>query len=302
MTVISPGGSDDGNCSHGRLNPDFSLRHEERESSGGPPSLYVPRQYNSAMPRTVTESYPAFTNSAALYDDIYLARGKDYRTETAYLCRLIKARKPSLGGSLLDVGCGTGEHLRHFLAQADLAASGIDQCAEMLAIAQRKLEGEFGGGRGVILQQADMTKFDLAQSFDVITCLFASIAYLADDQALRRAIRNMARHLAPGGLLLLEPGLMPHQLKAPKQDQMTCTIGDAQVHRTTTAQLRDNTLIIRFDFEIRSPQGNSGFSEEHVIQLFTRENYEQSFIEANLKVEYDPQGPGGRGLFIGSTE
>lgn len=259
------------------------------------------------MTRAVTESYPAFTNSAALYDDIYLARGKDYQAEVEYLCRLIKARKPSLGDSLLDVACGTGEHLRHFLTQADITAFGIDHCAEMLAIAQRKLNGEArgGGGRrypGVILQQADMTDFSLGRTFDVVTCLFASIAYLADGQALRDAIRNMARHLAPGGLLLLEPGLMPHQLEAPKRDQTICTIGDAEVRRTTTAQQRDNTLVIRFDFDIRTQQGSREFSEEHVIRMFTRESYEQSFIAANLTVEYDQQGPGGQGLFIGSSE
>ncbi len=278
---------------------------------GGSPSIFLPKAYNSAMTCAVTESYPAFTNSAEFYDDIYLARGKDYQAEVEYLCRLIKARKPSLGDSLLDVACGTGEHLRHFLTQADITAFGIDHCAEMLAIAHRKLDGEPGvavgtggtggsGRRGVILQQAGMTDFALGRTFDVITCLFASIAYLADVQTLRHAIRNMVRHLAPGGLLLLEPGLMPHQLKAPMRDQTICTIGDVEIRRTTTAQPRDNTLIIRFDFDIRTHQGIREFSEEHVIRLFTPENYEQSFIAANLAVEYDSQGPDGRGLFIGT--
>lgn len=266
---------------------------------GRSPSIFLPKAYNSAMTCAVTESYPAFTNSAVFYDDIYLARGKDYQAEVEYLCRLIKARKPSLGDSLLDVACGTGEHLRHFLTQADITAFGIDHCAEMLAIAHQKLVGE-SGGEGVTLRQAGMTDFALGRTFDVIICLFASIAYLADVQTLRHAIRNMARHLAPGGLLLLEPGLMPHQLKAPMRDQTICTIGDAEIRRTTTAQPRDNTLIIRFDFDIRTHQGSREFSEEHVIRLFTPENYEQSFIAANLTVEYDPQGPDGRGLFIGT--
>ena len=252
------------------------------------------------MTRVITETYPAFTNSASLYDDIYLARGKDYHAEVEYLCRLIKARKPSLGNSLLDVACGTGEHLKHFLSQADMTAFGIDQCPEMLAIAHQKLiEGSGGVGEAkVMLQQADMTDFNLGRTFDVVTCLFASIAYLADFQALHAAIRNMARHLAPNGLLFIEPGLMPHQLKASQLDHTTCTIGDTEVQRTTTAQAEDNALVIRFDFEIRSSQGTREFSEEHVIRLFTRETYEQAFFAANLTVEYDSLGPGGRGLFI----
>jgi ubiquinone/menaquinone biosynthesis C-methylase UbiE len=52
---------------------------------------------------------PVFSGSAHLYDLIYSF--KDYGEEAQDLVSLIRERNPK-AGSLLDVACGTGEHLR----------------------------------------------------------------------------------------------------------------------------------------------------------------------------------------------
>ncbi len=52
-----------------------------------------------------------YTRSAEDYDAIYSY--KNYRKEVVKLHRLISRYKRSLGGTLLDVGCGTGGHISY---------------------------------------------------------------------------------------------------------------------------------------------------------------------------------------------
>ena len=50
-----------------------------------------------------------------------------------------------------------------------------------------------------------MTEFDLYRTFDVVTVLFGSITFARTVGAMERSIEALARHVAPDGLLLVEP-------------------------------------------------------------------------------------------------
>ena len=74
-----------------------------------------------------------FTRSATLYDLIY--SWKNYRREVDHLLAIIHARVPG-AKTILDVACGTGEHLRYL---PDFDRTGVDLDAELLRIARTKL-------------------------------------------------------------------------------------------------------------------------------------------------------------------
>jgi SAM-dependent methyltransferase len=101
------------------------------------------------------------------------------------------------------VGCGTGRYLALTRSRYDVV--GLDLNANFLEVARKRL------GDSVELYQADMSGFDIERRFDVITCLFCSITYLVSAERFRLAISSMARHLAPGGILVIEPWLAPEQ-------------------------------------------------------------------------------------------
>lgn len=100
------------------------------------------------------------------------------------------------GGSLLEVGCGTGRNLalaRHRFPAAELF--GLDISAEMLATARAKLGGQAPLPR---LQVADATAFRPAdfgqQSFDRVMISYA-LSMIPDWQAaIDRAIEAVGPH------------------------------------------------------------------------------------------------------------
>jgi len=92
---------------------------------------------------------------------------------------------------MLDVGCGTAEHLR-FLVGYQMV--GLDIDPTFIRLAKRKLpSAEFYVG--------DMRQFQLGLKFDVILCLFSSIGYLLQRHELRPAQPGtMVRFVSERGL------------------------------------------------------------------------------------------------------
>ncbi|MGI9145622.1 MAG: hypothetical protein ACR2IK_03595 [Chloroflexota bacterium] len=54
-----------------------------------------------------------FTRSAVCYDLLYSF--KDYETEVGKVRLVVDQAKRTSGRRLLDVACGTGQHLRHLV-------------------------------------------------------------------------------------------------------------------------------------------------------------------------------------------
>jgi len=229
-----------------------------------------------------------FTKSAKFYDALY--SWKDYPEEARLVHEAIESHKTSSGKRLLDVACGTGRHL------AELAnwyeAEGLDVDTNLLRTAEERLPG-------VPLHQGDMRSFDLDRGFDAVTCLFSSIGYMTSLEDCRAAIANMGRHVAPGGVLVVEPWLYPDQFKVPHLHLLTVDQEDVKIVRVSRSDRRGDVSIMDFEYLVVSYEDVVRESERHEMGLFSREDYEMAIHEAGFAVEYDPIGPMGRGLFVG---
>lgn len=92
------------------------------------------------------------------------------------------------GQRLLDVGCGTGHHLRE-LKSRGFEVKGVDGSEEMLKVARRI-------NPGVSIHAADVESLPFEEgSFDWILSIEV-LRYLPD---FRLAVKEMGRVLAPGG-------------------------------------------------------------------------------------------------------
>ena len=232
-----------------------------------------------------------FTRSARFYDAVYA--WKDYAGEVAWIVANVRERKPC-ARTLLDVACGTGKHLE--LLRESFEVEGLDLDPELLKIARERLD------EAVPLHEGDMRDFDLGRRFHAVTCLFSSIGYARDERELRAAIAAMARHLEPGGILLVEPWLTPEAYRVP---HLGCRFVDEEelaIARMNIAERGDGTSVLVFHYLVGTPEGIDRFTERHELGLFTVEQMLAAFREAGLEVEHDPEGLMGRGLYVATLQ
>lgn len=223
------------------------------------------------------------------YDLIFA--NKDYAAETDRLRGFIEERAPGVK-TLLDVACGTGRHLYHL--QRHYAVEGLDLSEPQLEIARQRIpDGVF--------HQGDMLKFDLGRRFDVVTCLFSSIGYIRSLDRLNEAVANMARHVRPGGLVIVEPWLTPDSWRPGNLWAEYIDESDLKVARISVSEFEGRVAILDFHILIAKDGEVDFFSERHELALFTEDEYLASFREANLDVRFDPEGLMGRGLYVGKV-
>jgi ubiquinone/menaquinone biosynthesis C-methylase UbiE len=229
-----------------------------------------------------------YRKMADVYDVMY--HFKDYAREADYISRIVRSRAPR-ATTLLETACGTGSFLE--LLRREFSVTGLDLSDEMLEKASRRVPD-------VPLHAGNMLNFDLARQFDVVCCLFRSIAHCRTPENLNAAILSMARHVRPGGLLLIEPFFTPQAfwddnvvLNEYKSDALKLAwmyVGK----RTGTEVSQDIHCLVGTKEEVRH------FTETVHLGLFTAEQFAAGFDQAGLALEYEPTGPSGIGLYIGT--
>jgi SAM-dependent methyltransferase len=228
-----------------------------------------------------------FSKSAAFYDALY--SWKDYAAEATRLHDEISARVPD-ATTLLDVACGTGMHLAQL--RQWYAVEGVDVEPSLLEVARARLPG-------VPLHLGDMRTFNLGREFDVVTCLFSSIGYMQTPEDLLHAVANLAGHVAAGGVLIVEPWLGPDRYNPEHVAKPLVAEGDGfYVVRANDAGVAGRLSVMEFHYLVTGPGTVEHFVEEHVIGMFTTDEYRAAFEAAGLVAEHDPEGLMRRGLWI----
>jgi SAM-dependent methyltransferase len=146
-----------------------------------------------------------------------------------------------------------------------------------------------------------MADFDLGKRFDAVVCMFSSIGYVRTEERLRSAVASMARHLEPGGVLVVEPWLSPEVWVDRHVGAVFVDQPELKIARMNVGEREGNLSIFEFEYLVGTPNGLERFNERHELGLFTVEQYLEAFRAAGLEVDHDPEGPMGRGLYIGSV-
>lgn len=233
-----------------------------------------------------------FSHSADFYDLIY-ATLKDYRTEAVAVAELLRALHPACH-TLLDAACGSGEHAR-LLAEAGFAVDGLDLDPALLRLAKQK----HPAGRFV---EADMADFTLPRHYDGVLCLFSSIGYLKTLDRVERALHCFREHLAPGGIIVVEPWFQPDVLRPGRVVRNTGEAGGVRVDRVSRMEVDGRLSRLFFDYEISDGSGRREAHEVHELGLFTSSELLAAFRGAGLRAKYDPVGLSDRGLYVARAE
>lgn len=228
-----------------------------------------------------------FSRTAHLYDAIYAF--KDYAAEAVTVRELVEERVPG-ARTLLDVACGTGKHLAELRAWYEV--EGVDVDPALLAIARDRLPD-------VPLQEGDMVELDLGRAFDVVTCLFSSIGYVVTRERLAAACAALARHVTPGGLLVVEPWLTPDVFVLHHVGAVFVDEPELKVARVNALGELTDPLVVEMHYLVGTPAGVEHLVERHELGMFTRAEYVGAVAAAGLQAEWLEGGPIGRGLVVG---
>jgi SAM-dependent methyltransferase len=122
------------------------------------------------------------------------ARGFGFYAE-ACAPGVLELLEPVRGGRVLELGCGSGQLTRHLLAaRHDVVAT--DGSPAMVDLARAELPG--ADVRPLVLPD------DPLPDAAAVVGVGHVLSYLADEQAVRRALTAAAAALAPGGVLALD--------------------------------------------------------------------------------------------------
>jgi SAM-dependent methyltransferase len=133
-----------------------------------------------------------YTDYAELYHKMYQSF-IDYDEEYQYYKTLLDQHRAK---SILEVGCGTGQLGKRFLAEG-YSYVGIDISAPMLAYAQKEMPGE-------PFHQMDMRAITLQDSFQGVIITARSISYLLTNADVMSAFQSIRKVLKEGGVLIFD--------------------------------------------------------------------------------------------------
>ena len=230
-----------------------------------------------------------YSRLARYYDEMYAQ--VNYKDAGQKLHDIIQKYKTSEGNRLLDVACGTGTHILYLKDRYE--SVGLDLSGDMLEVAREKCPD-------VEFVQSDMTSFDLAQQFDVITCLFGSIGYLTKKDELSDAIGSFSRHVTPGGVVIIEPMFTKETVYDGAMGIICLDLPDIKIARANVSRVENDIAYLDLHFLISTRErGTEHFVDPSPMSIFPRDIYITLLKEHGFSVEFVEPGLMKEGLFVG---
>jgi SAM-dependent methyltransferase len=172
----------------------------------------------------VIRQVPPYSALAAIYDGVM--RHVNYRRWARYV-REVASVYGVEAGRVLDIACGTGNFLEHFLGKAYLGYA-CDGSIDMIRRAKGKLLGKFPV-RAIWV--ADMRSPGCRGLFDLVVCLYDSVNYLPDLSDYDQLLREVARILRAGGLFIFDVCTVENSVRNFNGYEDRERIGRSEFHR-----------------------------------------------------------------------
>ncbi len=229
---------------------------------------------------------------AGVYDRLY--RDKDYAGECDMLERIFAGFANSPVRSILDLGCGTGGHALP-LAERGYRVIGVDRSRPMLEQAQAKAADLPAAVTAPTFVENDLNSFSVNETFDAAVLMFNVLGYQLETAQVVDVLRNAARHLNSGGMLVCDYWHGPAVINAPP-GRREKTVGDGRDGLTRIAEARLDARRRHCDITFRLAHGigvpaADKSSEHHKVRFFFPLELVQLFDEAGLELIHIGQFP-----------
>lgn len=217
------------------------------------------------MPVLHMASGRTYGRFAAYYDFIYHEL-VNYEGDADFLEAVFRKHMASSPRSILDLGCGTGNHDLPLAARGH-EVTGLDLSPEQLAVAARKASKARLPVRFV---RGDMRSFRFGRTFDAAICMFGAFGYLTNSGDVARCLRSVKRHLRPGGLFVYEFWQTP--AVRPRDDWFHKVGPEYELVRLGEGRYdaRRHLLSVEYRFFVfHAGRVVDRFGETHTIRTFT---------------------------------
>ena len=221
------------------------------------------------------------------YDEIYSSY--DYEGDCEYLQRLFDRYCKTMPKSVLDLGCGTGNHSIP-LALKGFNVSGLDLSKRQIESAMKKAQKHNVTDKTQFLH-GDMRNFSLEKQFDASIIMFGSFGYLLSDEDVKNALERINLHLKSNGLLVLEfwaIGGLKHEAsergyrtwdKIETPEHVIIRIAESKFDEGKCA------LRVQFDFIVYSEKTViDEFSETHMLRLYSLGELRTFLLNAGFEI------------------
>lgn len=210
-----------------------------------------------------------FNEYAHYYDLLY--KDKDYVSEAEYIDSLIKKYNGKTK-KILDLGCGTGKHAE-LLSQKGYKVHGIDMSEGMLQEAQKRAECN----ARLSFSLSNIQEFDLQENYDTVTALFHVMSYQTTDEALKKVLKNVHKHLNKDGVFIFDCWYGPAVLsEKPELRVKRLENKNIRVTRIAEPLLRENENIVEVNYDVfvqnKETKQIKEIKETHIMRyLFKQE-------------------------------
>lgn len=204
------------------------------------------------------------------YSDSYdlLYREKDYDAECDLIEEIIRTHRSKPAHSILDLGCGTGNHALR-LAQRGYLVTGVDRSEEMLEIARSKARDE---GTSCEFIHSDLKEVSIGKKFDVVIMMFAVLGYQTENEDVIRALKTVRNHLMKGGLFICDVWYGPAVLhERPGEKIRVIQEGDIRIIRSSSGMLNSMNHTVDVIFHLWKMKGDqiiAETTERHSMRFF----------------------------------
>jgi len=187
--------------------------------------------------------------------------------------------------SVLDIGCGTGEHLA-LLSRQGYNCTGIDNSEEMLKYARKR------AARNEVFIKRDMLEFDFYEDFDLVMSLFGTLNYAIEDTDVDRVLWNIWRALKPDGAGLLEVwnSIPVIRIKEKPVTHVSSTrVDGSTIERERGFRLIENpgkTIVeVSYRYTLKNDDTEKILNDRHVMRSFKKEEINRFLLGNGFKVQ-----------------
>jgi SAM-dependent methyltransferase len=227
----------------------------------------------------------SFINSAQYYNLLY--KDKEYQKEVNYIIELINVHSKIKVETILDLGCGTGNHDELF-ANNGFKVTGIDISETMIAIAKKKEKANLN----FLVNNAN--SFDLNVKYDIILSLFDAMCYQTSNTDLKNTFTNISSHLNKDGLLIFDFWYGPAVLSdKPVKRIKEFEDDEIRIIRTAKPKMLPNDNIGEVNYELiienKKTKKQKKINELHRVRYFFKKELELLLELNDLKLIHEEE-------------